>query len=704
MNRKQIFRLFSIISIITAFAVISSCNKKFDEPELEYPDPNLPVTMTLKQLKAILTNTGQVREITEDKIISGIIVADDRSGNFYQSISIQDATGGVSLRIAGSNNFTSYPIGRRIYVKVKGLCVGDYGGMVQLGAISRTGTTITQIPIPTNLQDTYIVKGSFGNVITPRVISSINQLTTSLQDSIQNTLIQLNNFEFSVADTTRTYADPTLAASAVNLTIRNCANNTIILRTSSYANFAGIKVPSGNGSITAIYTFFNGTRQLLIRDTADVQFKNLRCGQAPPPPTTLINTADLRALYTGATTTAPTGRRITGIVISDRVAGNTQPNNIILQQGNNLSGIVVRFDAAHTFDLGDSVDVVVSGMELSEFSGTLQVNNVPLNYATRISTGKTITPRTTTVAQLNTNVEAWESTLVQINNITLSGGISGNWGANGNVTVNDGSGTVVHFTRSGASFQNTPYPTGTVTKIVGYVGQFNTTNQISMRNLNDIGTSSGGGGTGTGINLGSTSPFLLNFDNIGSGLPTGVSVALSATATSAGNAGTFTSTPGLWAATGAGFKNFASATGLTATATNTDQDNATNRALGVRQTSTTGYDPGAAFVFQLNNTTGKNNIALQFQLQSLDNTIGRTTTWVVDYALGDNPTSFTPATTTGTMTTSGTFTNNTINVNFGGALDNKNQKVWIRIVTLSATTGSGSRPSTAVDDFKITWN
>ena len=702
MKSKQLLWLSSLMAAFFATIIISACNKKFDEPD-SFPDPNIPVTMTLKELKALLPSTGTVKVINDDKVVSGIVVADDRSGNFYKSLSIQDATGGISFRLDGTNLFNNYPVGRRLYIKVKGLCVGDYGGLVQLGAVDNSTTTITQTPLPQNLFDKYIIKGSLGNVVAPKVFTSISQLFTTLQDTVQSTLVQLDNFEFSASDTAKTFADPTLAASAVNYTIRNCAGNSVTLRTSSYSTLASINVPNGNGSITAIYTFFNGTKQLLIRDTSDLKFTGARCGQGP---TTLMNIADVRALYTGAPATIPTGRRITGIVISDRANLNTVAQNLIVQQGNGLAGIIVRCDAAHSLDLGDSVDVNISGATVDAFSAAVQVSTVPTGFITKISSGKSITPRIATATQINTNINAWESTLVSMVNVTISGGTGGTWAGSANLT--DASGSIVAFTRSGTSgavFQLTPYPTGTVTFVNGYLGRFNTTNQLSLRNLSDVGTSTGGGGGTTGgISLGSTSPFLLNFNGIGTGLPAGVNVFTGATSTGFGNAGTYTSAVGLWTATGAGFKNFASATGLTVTADQATQDAATDRALGVRQTSSVGYDPGASFVFQIDNTTGKTNVQLQFLLQSLDNTIGRTTTWTVDYGLGDTPASFTAATATGTLVTSGSFTNNTINVNFGGAIDNKSQKVWIRISALSGTTGSGSRPSTAVDDFKITWN
>jgi hypothetical protein len=45
-----------------------------------------------------------------------------------------------------------------------------------------------------------------------------------------------------------------------------------------------------------------------------------------------------------------------------------------------------------------------------------------------------------------------------------------------------------------------------------------------------------------------------------------------------------------------------------------------------------------------------------------------------------------------------------VTVNFGSSLNNISQKVWIRIATLAATTGSGNRPSTAIDDLQLSWN
>ncbi|GGG92532.1 lamin tail domain-containing protein [Pedobacter zeae] len=201
-----------------------------------------------------------------------------------------------------------------------------------------------------------------------------------------------------------------------------------------------------------------------------------------------------------------------------------------------------------------------------------------------------------------------------------------------------------------------------------------------------------------------SSPYVENFDGIGNGLPNGFTGRTSANATSLGTVATFATASAPWNNVSAGFKNLASATAGAAAGT-TAQAAATDRALGLRQTSAAGYDPGSAFVFQIANTTGKSAFKLTFDLQSLDASSPRTTTWAVEYAFGATPTNFTAAAVTGTTTTGGsTFSNNSISVDFGTALDNNAGPVWIRLVALSATTGSGNRATTAIDNFNLTFN
>ncbi len=696
----------SNVRLILATAIvllIGGCKKDFDAPPAP-TDPNLTVTHTLKQLKALHVTGGTIDVISTDMVVSGVVVANDKSGNLYKEIYIQDGTAGISVQLDVAGLHNSFPVGRKVFIKCKGLALSDYNRLMQLGIKATVNNAPSLQAIASNLIGQYVIGGSLNNPITPKDVT-VNQLGTSMSDDNIGTLIQLNNYEFLPADTSKTYADTSAYRNTQNLTVRNCqANSSVIIRTSGYADFAGLNVPNGNGTLTAIYTVFGTTKQLLVRDTADVKFNNPRCGQGA---TTLMNTADLRALFTGTTATIPEGRRITGVVISDRTTNNINSQNIVLQQGTGLAGILVRFEGPHNFSLGDSIDVNVSQQELSEFNGLLQVNNVPLAYASSKATGKSITPRTATLAQVATNFEAWESTLVRTGPASLSGGTAGTYA--GNVTMNDGA-TLVLYTAIGASFANQSYPS-TVASVTGYLTQFGTLQEISVRNpgapLNDVVAA--GGSSGSGLEL-TSSPYTQNFNNLAGGLPKGVFVKIGATTTSAGTGdmpvyGTGLGTGTLWNQTSAGLKNFASATGLTATSDATAQNGAANRALGIRQTSSTGYDPGASYLFRIDNTIGKSNLQLSFLLQSLDNSIGRTTIWKVQYGFGDNPSTFTDATTApAAISTTPTFGSTPVTVNFGSALNNSSQTVWIRIVTLAATTGTGSRPSTAIDDLSLSWN
>jgi gliding motility-associated-like protein len=201
-----------------------------------------------------------------------------------------------------------------------------------------------------------------------------------------------------------------------------------------------------------------------------------------------------------------------------------------------------------------------------------------------------------------------------------------------------------------------------------------------------------------------TSPYNEDFSTIGTALPNGFTVRTGATASNLGTSATLTTAATFWNNTTGAFKNFASATAGVAAATTTAlQTAATDRALGLRQTGSIG-DAGGAFVFQLANTTGKSGLKLNFDLQSLDASSPRVVTWTVDYGFGATPTTFTPATAIGTLTTGGSlFTNNTINVDFGTVLDNNAGPIWIRIVTLATSTGSGNRPTSAIDNFNLTF-
>jgi len=196
-----------------------------------------------------------------------------------------------------------------------------------------------------------------------------------------------------------------------------------------------------------------------------------------------------------------------------------------------------------------------------------------------------------------------------------------------------------------------------------------------------------------------------NFDTLASGLPTGWSVRTNATAGSPGSDAGFTTNVTSWGTATGQFANYASTTSNNGTnflgsEASTVQSGCTNRALAVRQVASGGFDPGAAFVLQLGNTTNRWNFQLALDFLTLY-VKDRATVWTVDYAVGGSPTTFTPV---GTFTDPRVFGKVTRTFSFGTALDNQSGPVWIRIAALSVSTPTnGVRNTFGIDNFSLSW-
>jgi hypothetical protein len=171
--------------LIALFFIVGSinCERHFDEPP-EYSGPRVKANISITEIKR-LHIPNNFEKINEDLIIEGIVTANDRTDNFYKSIVIQDSTAGITVRLDGFSLFNIYPIGRKIFIRLKGLWLGDYGGMIQLGAgVNRSNPQFPElIPIPQPLFDRVIVKGDLNQNVLP-IKLKIQDLNDSLQSML----------------------------------------------------------------------------------------------------------------------------------------------------------------------------------------------------------------------------------------------------------------------------------------------------------------------------------------------------------------------------------------------------------------------------------------------------------------------------------------------------------------------------------------
>ena len=244
--------------------LVSGCVKdKFDQPPLNIPHVNFASNITIAGLVAY-SGGSPLMEITKDTIVKGIVTANDESGNIYKSVYIEDNTGGLQVSIDQVSMYIDYKVGQRLYIKCKGLYLGMYGGVIQLGY--NNAGAIGRIPAAM-IKDHIFPDSLPGPAPTPDLIDVTTDLTAKINKLVKVSGISFPDqglpYSISTATTDRNIADGTGTPIVIG-------SNNFVLRTSNYASFRAALLPSGVGSIVGILGVYNGTYQLYIRDLNDV--------------------------------------------------------------------------------------------------------------------------------------------------------------------------------------------------------------------------------------------------------------------------------------------------------------------------------------------------------------------------------------------------------------------------------------------------
>lgn len=282
---NKILKLTAVVMMVITAVTFTACKKNFDNPP-GAADPAIVANTSIKSLKALHTSAQAYDIITSDLTISGVVVADDKSGNLYKQLFIEDSTGGLQILLDANSLYGTYPVGRKIFIKCKDLCISDYNNTMQLGVKALVGGVPSLEGIPANLISKFVVGGSINNPVLPTVVT-FTQLNSVYPPSNQpwqhpyiGRLIQLEDYAFTNPNTS--YSDTSAYKSTLNRDIKNCSGNLLTVRNSAYATFAAQPLPQGRGSIAAIYSVFGSTKQLLLRNTDDVKFNGSYSCPLPP--------------------------------------------------------------------------------------------------------------------------------------------------------------------------------------------------------------------------------------------------------------------------------------------------------------------------------------------------------------------------------------------------------------------------------------
>jgi len=192
------------LATMAALAALVSCQEWEPVMTLSYEDPaefvpvdmDDQVNMTIAELKSKYPGHGSPLEITENWIIKGQVVSSDKAGNVYRELYIQDATGGIDVKVGKSSMYNDYKVGQWIYVKCQDLTLGEYGyksgnyggdGMLQLGMADPTGSYETAYIDVQLLIDSHIFRGRIDTPLAPTVLTE-SQATDSKYDGMYVTL------------------------------------------------------------------------------------------------------------------------------------------------------------------------------------------------------------------------------------------------------------------------------------------------------------------------------------------------------------------------------------------------------------------------------------------------------------------------------------------------------------------------------------
>ncbi len=269
-DMKKFFSYFPIFLLGFGLLFSGCIDDKFDEPPIDGDDPDITTNATIADVLA-LWQPGNIVEITDDLVFDAVVISSDEAGNFYKALVVEDENSGIRFSINATGLYNDFAQFRHVYVKAKGLYIGDYRDLPTLGAgigTNNQGNPIIE-RIPNDLVAEHIIKGKKNR---PSPIREKTIAEVTLSDV--NRLIRLTDVEFVAGDTLKTIAG---ATSAGNRKLTDCLDNTIDIRTSNYADFADAQVPSKHGTVDAVVGIYNGGLQLSLNYFEDIKMTEDRC-------------------------------------------------------------------------------------------------------------------------------------------------------------------------------------------------------------------------------------------------------------------------------------------------------------------------------------------------------------------------------------------------------------------------------------------
>jgi hypothetical protein len=262
-----------LVRLIGILLLLNSCvdGRNFDTLEVAC-SPNLVANSTYAQVKALFV--GETLQIQEDLIIEGFVISSDKAGNFFSVLHFQDIpenpTDGFQIEIDIRDTHLFYPLGSKIFIKLKGLYLGKSRGIFKIGGVFTSFGNASVGRLPASIVNQHIFIACVEK-------SAIVPTEIALDDNIDahlNTLVKINRVEVILEEIGLTFS---VDAEETERTLIDCNDQEIILLNSGFSDFQADILPEGSGTITALLQKENNDYFLVINDKSDLNFSQDRC-------------------------------------------------------------------------------------------------------------------------------------------------------------------------------------------------------------------------------------------------------------------------------------------------------------------------------------------------------------------------------------------------------------------------------------------
>lgn len=231
------------------------------------------------QFATVIANSSY-KQIEKDMMIKAVVTGNDVSGNIYNQVSVQDASGAIIIAINGSGLSGYLPVGQEILVNLKGLYIGSYKKLPQIGSMNTkiSDGTLSMGKIERAVWNQHFKILNPGeadaSMVEPEEFDKTKLTDAAYMEANVCKLMTLKKVKFASANGTNVWApkDTNTSLELIDAeTGKRISSSNLVVRNSGYSKFANEVIPQGVFDITGIFTRFGDTWQIVLRNTDDLK-------------------------------------------------------------------------------------------------------------------------------------------------------------------------------------------------------------------------------------------------------------------------------------------------------------------------------------------------------------------------------------------------------------------------------------------------